>query len=111
MDPERLQPALAPTGDPRVDAAIERLATIGELELVRRPMVLEDVHAKLRAILGELGGPGAPVPGGPVHGGPVHGGPVPGGAVPGGAVTGGAIHGGSSRPGEPGRPGEQAELG
>jgi hypothetical protein len=96
MDPERLQPALAPTGDPRVDAAIERLATIGELELVRRPMILEDVHAKLRAILGELGGPGGPVPGGP---------------VPGGAVTGGAVHGGSSRPGEPGRPGEQAELG
>jgi len=101
MDPERLQPALAPTGDSRVDAAIERLATIGELELVRRPMVLEDVHAKLRAILGELGGPGGPVPGGSVHGGP----------VPGGAVTGGAVHGGSSRPGEPGRPGEQAELG
>jgi hypothetical protein len=72
MDPERLRPALAPTGDPRVDAAIERLATIGELELVRRPMVLEDVHAKLRAILGELGSP---------------------------------------IPGEPGRPGEQAELG
>ncbi|HTR92536.1 MAG TPA: hypothetical protein VMI73_12425 [Trebonia sp.] len=91
MDPERVQPALAPTGDSRVDAAIERLATIGELELVRRPMVLEDVHAKLRAILGELGGPG----------GPVSGGPVPGGPVP----------GGSSRPGEPGRPGEQAELG
>lgn len=86
MDPERLRPALAPTGDPRVDAAIERLATIGELELVRRPMVLEDVHAKLRAILGELGNPGMLVPGGPV--------PV-----------------GSSRPGEPGRPGEQAELG
>jgi hypothetical protein len=72
MDPERLRPALAPTGDPRVDAAIERLVTIGELELVRRPMVLEDVHAKLRAILGELDGP---------------------------------------IPGQPGRPGEQSELG
>jgi hypothetical protein len=70
MDPERLRPPLAPTGDTRVDAAIERLATIGELELVRRPMVLEDVHAKLRAILGELGGPGGPVPGGPVPGEP-----------------------------------------
>ena len=82
MDPERLQPALAPTGDSRVDAAIERLATIGELELVRRPMVLEDVHARLRAILGELGG----------------------------AVgVGGA--GGAGGPGGPGAPGEQAELG
>jgi hypothetical protein len=101
MDPERLPPALAPTGDPRVDAAIERLATIGELELVRRPMVLEDVHTKLRAILGELGAPGAPVPGGTVSGDPSPGGPVSGGTIP----------GGSSRPGEPGRPGEQAELG
>jgi hypothetical protein len=59
MDPERLRPALVPTGDSRVDAAIERLAAIGELELVRRPMVLEDVHASLRAILGELGGAGS----------------------------------------------------
>jgi len=66
MDPERLRPALVPTGDPRVDAAIEPLAAIGELELVRRPMVLEDVHARLRAILGELVGPGAPgAPGAP----------------------------------------------
>ena len=105
MDPERLPPALDHTGDPRVDAAIERLATIGELELVRRPMVLEDVHAKLRAILGELGGPGGPVPGGT----------VPGGTVPGtgprGPGLGGIVDGGSSRPGEPGRPGQQAELG
>ncbi len=60
MDPERSRPARAPTGDPRVDEAIERLATIGELELVRRPMVLEDVHARLRAILGELGDPAMP---------------------------------------------------
>ena len=74
MDPQRLRPALAPTGDPRVDAAIEPLAAIGELELVRRPMVFEHVHARLRAILGELCGPGAV-------------------------------------PGQPGRPGEQAELG
>jgi hypothetical protein len=81
MDPERDQPALAPTGDPRVDAAIEPLATVGDLELVRRPMVLEDVHARLRSLLGELGAPGAPVPGG------------------------------AGQPGEPGRHGEQAELG
>jgi hypothetical protein len=60
MDPERSRPALVPTGDPRVDAAIERLAAIDEMELVRRPMVLEDVHARLRAILGELGAAGGP---------------------------------------------------
>jgi hypothetical protein len=65
MDPERVRLTIAPTGDPRVDAAIEPLATVGELELIRRPMVLEDVHARLRAILGELGGPGGPVPGEP----------------------------------------------
>ena len=35
MDPERVRPALAPTGDPRVDAAIERLASIDGLDLVR----------------------------------------------------------------------------
>jgi hypothetical protein len=65
MDPERVRLTVVPTGDPRVDAAIEPLATVGELELIRRPMVLEDVHARLRAILGELGGPGGPVPGEP----------------------------------------------
>src|SRR5512146_724028 len=63
MHPARPRPALVSTGDARVDAAIERLAAIDEMELVRRPMVLEDVHARLRAVLGELGaagGPGAP---------------------------------------------------
>jgi len=62
--PERPRAAPVSTGDARVDAAIERLAAIDEVELVRRPMVLEDVHARLRAILGELGAAGGPgVPG------------------------------------------------
>ena len=60
MDPERSRPALAPTGDPRVDAAIERLAAVGELDLAMRPAVLADVHDRLREILGELGGPAGP---------------------------------------------------
>jgi hypothetical protein len=64
-------PAPAATGDPRVDAAIEPLASLEETELTERPAVLESVHDQLRDILGELGEPAA----------------------------------------EPGRPGQQAELG
>jgi hypothetical protein len=81
MDSERVRPALAPTGDPRVDAAVQGLASLEDVDLARRPAVLEEVHDRLREILGELGDPGRPGP-----------------AVP-------------ARPGEPGRPGEQAELG
>jgi hypothetical protein len=83
MDPERSRPALAPTGDPRVDAAIAGLASIEDMELADRPAVLEGVHDRLREILGELGDPGRPGTGTP-------GVPV--------------------RPGEPGRHGEQGEL-
>jgi len=81
MDSERVRPALAPTGDSRVDAAIGGLASLEDVELAERPAVLEEVHDRLREILGELGDPGRPGP-----------------AVP-------------ARPGEPGRPGEQDELG
>jgi hypothetical protein len=84
VDPERPRPAADPTGDPRVDAAVERLASIGELDLAQRPAVLQDVHDRLREILGELGGTGAPGTGVPDPG---------------------------AWPGEPGRPGQQAELG
>jgi len=81
MDPERFRPAPAPTGDPRVDAAIEGLASLEDTELADRPAVLEEVHDRLREILGELGDPG------------------------------GAAAAGPARPGEPGRRGEQGELG
>jgi hypothetical protein len=57
MEPQRERPALAPTGDPRVDAVIEELASIQDLDLADRPAVLEDVHDRLREILGELGDP------------------------------------------------------
>ena len=80
MDSERIRPALAPTGDPRVDAAIQPLASLEDVDLAERPTVLETVHDRLREILGELGDPGGPGP-----------------AVPAG-------------PGEPGRRGEQGEL-
>jgi hypothetical protein len=81
MDSERVRPAPAPTGDVRVDAAIGGLSSLEDMDLAERPAVIEEVHDRLREILGELGDPGRPGP-----------------AVP-------------ARPGEPGRPGEQDELG
>ena len=55
MDAERARPALAPTGDTRVDQAIEGLADLDQIDLDERPAVLEEVHDRLREILGELG--------------------------------------------------------
>ncbi|HEY6492210.1 MAG TPA: hypothetical protein VIZ43_02985 [Trebonia sp.] len=81
MDAEQVRPALAPTGDPRVDAAVAGLASLGDVDLADRPALLEGVHDRLREILGELGDPGRSGPGAP------------------------------PRPGEPGRPGEQGVLG
>jgi hypothetical protein len=65
MDSERVRPALAPTGDPRVDAVIQGLASIEDVDLAERPAVLAEVHDRLREILGELGDPGKPGPGRP----------------------------------------------
>ena len=55
MDEERTRPALAPTGDARVDQAIEGLSDLDQIDLDERPAVLEEVHDRLREILGELG--------------------------------------------------------
>jgi hypothetical protein len=55
MDAERARPAVAPTGDARVDEAVEGLADLGQIDLDERPAVLEEVHDRLREILGELG--------------------------------------------------------
>lgn len=81
MDWQRVRAALASTGDPQVDAAIQALASLEGADLAERPAVLEGVHDRLREILGELGAPGRPGAGETV------------------------------RPGEPGRRGEQEELG
>ncbi|HEY1818842.1 MAG TPA: hypothetical protein VGG83_02855 [Trebonia sp.] len=81
MDTEQVRPALAPTGDPRVDAAIGGLASLDEIDLADRPAALEAVHDRLREILGQLGD----------------------------SEAGG--EGAAARPGEPGRPGEQGVLG
>ena len=60
MDEERTRPALAPTGDARVDQAIEGLSDLDQIDLDERPAVLEEVHDRLRDILGELGEAGRP---------------------------------------------------
>ena len=87
MDEERTRPALAPTGDARVDQAIEGLSDLDQIDLDERPAVLEEVHDRLREILGELGEAGRPGPG---------------------AADGGAH---PLRPARPGERGEQGELG
>jgi hypothetical protein len=57
MEAERERSRPVPTGDPRVDAAVERLASLDDMDLADRPAVLEGVHDRLREILGELGDP------------------------------------------------------
>ena len=63
MEAERERSAPVPTGDPRVDAAIGQLASLDDMDLVDRPAVLQDVHDRLREILGELGDPRPGEPG------------------------------------------------
>ena len=58
LDSERPLLTSVPTGDARVDEAISGLASLGEADLADRPAVLQDVHDRLREILGELGGQG-----------------------------------------------------
>jgi hypothetical protein len=56
---ERLTPT--PTGDSRVDAVIQGLSSIEDMDLAERPAVLETVHSQLRELLGELGETGPAV--------------------------------------------------
>jgi hypothetical protein len=96
MAPERPLLTSVPTGDPRVDAAIAGLGALADADLADRPAVLEEVHDRLREILGELGDPGRPGAGparpgepgrrgeqGELGGAPEAGAPRPGGPVPG----------------------------
>ena len=84
MDEERTR-ALAPTGDARVDQAIEGLSDLDQIDLDERPAVLEEVHDRLREILGELGEAGRQAQGGGANG--------------------------PMRPARPGERGQQGELG
>jgi hypothetical protein len=65
MDAEPTRPSVAPTGDARVDQAIAGLSDLDQIDLDDRPAVLEEVHDRLREILGELGEAGRPGPGQP----------------------------------------------
>jgi hypothetical protein len=47
------------TGDPRVDAAVARLGELADAPLDQHPAIFEQVHDRLREVLGELS-PGAP---------------------------------------------------
>jgi hypothetical protein len=97
MDTERAVPQPQPTGDSRVDDAIAGLAGLSDLPLDEHPAVLEDVHDRLREILGELG----PVsPAGTVTPRP------PRGAGPDGAWQQGQL-GQQERPGGQGQYGQQ----
>lgn len=58
MDTERGVVPPSATGDPRVDQAVARLGELADTPLDEHPEVLEDVHDRLREILGELGEPG-----------------------------------------------------
>jgi len=42
------------TGEPRVDAALERLDELERLPVTEHRAVFEDVHRRLRDVLGEL---------------------------------------------------------
>ena len=72
------------TGDPQVDAALDKLADLAELPLNEHPAVFEQIHGALTGALGTLdSGTGGPNTGGPNTGGPHTGGPDTGGAGPG----------------------------
>lgn len=57
MDSERLAVSPVSTGDSRVDAVIRGLASLADTDLASRPAVLEEVHDRLRELLGELDDP------------------------------------------------------
>jgi hypothetical protein len=43
------------TGDARVDAAVARLAELADAPLDEHPVILGQIHDRLREVLGELG--------------------------------------------------------
>lgn len=58
------------TGDPQVDAALDKLADLAELPLNEHPAVFEQIHGALTGALGTLdSGAGGPNTGGPDTGG------------------------------------------
>jgi hypothetical protein len=95
MDSQQAVPAPEPASDPRVDEVVAGLRALDGLDLAEHPAILQEVHGRLREILGELGDAAGPAePGRPgeqgelsrqreqgAFGGPAR--PRPGGPVPG----------------------------
>jgi hypothetical protein len=54
LDPERRLAAPPPTGDARVDAAVAGLSRLPGTPAEDHVAVLEEVHGRLRDILGEI---------------------------------------------------------
>jgi hypothetical protein len=52
----RVAAEIAPTGEPRVDAALASLGRLALLPVGEHPAVFEQVHRGLREVLGELDG-------------------------------------------------------
>ena len=61
-------PPVEPTGDPRVDAALERLSELESTPVTEHVDVFTDIHARLTGALADLG-QGADVEDVPAHGG------------------------------------------
>ena len=78
MEPQRERSAPAPTGDPRVDAAIEQLASIEDMDLAapRGPASLAGPASRTSWAPPSSRGQGSPGPGSPAPA------PGPGGQVP-----------------------------
>ncbi len=60
MDSQQAVPVPEPAGDPRVDEAIAGLCALDGLDLAEHPAVLQEVHGRLREILGGLGDAAGP---------------------------------------------------
>lgn len=65
LDPERAFPGHPSTGDARVDAAVAGLGRLRGTPAEDHVAILEEVHGRLRDILGELAEDPATMPGQP----------------------------------------------
>jgi hypothetical protein len=64
MQDEQVSQGRPATGENRVDEALARLDELAALPVTEHPAVFEQVHRRLREVLGELdSGPGSPGPG------------------------------------------------
>jgi hypothetical protein len=100
------------TGEPRVDAALARLDELEGLPVTEHRAVFEDVHRRLRDVLGELDAGQASAPGqaatAPFATAPFAAAPsaaAPSAAAPSAAAGQAGAARGAAHPARPGRPG------